>query len=274
MRYFVFGLAALFVALLAAANTANAGKFYAVENSGTGSGGPNQLSTLRVSCNPDDMIHASGFFGVDKGTSILSSYPVDEDTYQLTWRNNNTADNITLRMTCIGLSNFFQGVESQVHQGAAGLVATGETPCPSEQLALSGGFQGLAPTSSLRSSMPDDDLLFYRASWRSAQGADDLKVLAYCVREGGTNFVVQEVTGAGAGGPNQASSLTLTCVDHTGGPAGIGFRGLDQGSALQALGPLDETRTRITWRNDNTPDTVTLRVVCVFFDQARAAPTL
>ncbi|MEX2238476.1 MAG: hypothetical protein WEB00_13185 [Dehalococcoidia bacterium] len=264
MKYFALGLLVTFLALLAASavpTTAGHGSFV-VEESGTGTGGPNQSSTLRASCGPEAIILSHGFFGIDPGTSVLSSHPINQRIYQVVWRNDDTADTVTVRVTCFH-TTATASVVFQNFPGTAHEVTTGEVSCGPKAFAINGGFRGLAPTSSPRAVVDAIDYIFWRTTWRSGATPDQVGVYAYCIQRAGTLITEEQVTGEGDGGPNQYSKLELTCEEEFSLVGGVGVKGLDQGTKLVAFGPLDTQSARIAWRNDTTPDEVIFSVLCI-----------
>lgn len=71
----------------------------------------------------------------------------------------------------------------------------------------------------------------------------------------------KELTGKGAGGPDEVSWLTLTCDDNDVAIAG-GYRGIDTGSRVVQSSHQSKRSWRVAWLNDGTRDTVTVYVRC------------
>lgn len=74
--------------------------------SADGRGEANQFADASVSCNAGDVILSGGYTNVDEGTHIYHNYPdvINPGVWHLGWRNDATADTISLYIWCIDMT--------------------------------------------------------------------------------------------------------------------------------------------------------------------------
>lgn len=72
---------------------------------------------------------------------------------------------------------------------------------------------------------------------------------------------LRSASGAGAGGANEVSQLSVSCDIEDAVIAG-GFVGVDAGTQLQSSYAFDSDTWRVAWRNDETVDTVAVHILC------------
>jgi hypothetical protein len=83
------------------------------------------------------------------------------------------------------------------------------------------------------------------------------------VHAGADPYYLKSRTGAGAGGANQNSSLSVACAAGE-RMLGAGFASVDRGTRVSAsyLAALTPDAWRVQWRNNATVDEVTVSVIC------------
>ncbi|MEX2238274.1 MAG: hypothetical protein WEB00_12150 [Dehalococcoidia bacterium] len=88
-------------------------------------------------------------------------------------------------------------------------------------------------------------------------------------------YYLKSLTGAGNGGANQTSSLTLGCEPEEAILAG-GFGAVDVGTHVMEnnIETLKPDSWRVAWRNDGTADSVLVRVICRRADPTRERITI
>lgn len=75
--------------------------FYTRTNPSAGNNTPNASTTITAACDDGDQIISGGYFNVDEsGTVVTASFPNSEDEWEVTIRNDGTADTITVVAYC------------------------------------------------------------------------------------------------------------------------------------------------------------------------------
>lgn len=75
--------------------------FYTKQNNSAGNNTPNAATTIQASCDAGDELISGGYFGIDDaGTTVLANFPNQSEQWEVTIRNDGTADTITVVANC------------------------------------------------------------------------------------------------------------------------------------------------------------------------------
>ncbi|MEX2238273.1 MAG: hypothetical protein WEB00_12145 [Dehalococcoidia bacterium] len=89
-------------------------------------------------------------------------------------------------------------------------------------------------------------------------------------------YYLKSLTGAGSGGANQVSSLTVSCNQPHEAILAGGFASVDEGTHISQnhLAAIDPDGWRAAWVNNGTVDSVTVRAICFRGNPARETVTI
>lgn len=119
--------------------------FFQKSGTGTGSGNTHSLS---LQCGVGKVM-IGGFYGVDPGTSVIASRPVNETTWRVAWINDGSADTVGVRLLCLDREVTFVLVSQGAMTDGPSSVTAG---CPPSASLYGGGFKDLAASTHLAGS--------------------------------------------------------------------------------------------------------------------------
>ncbi|MEX2236941.1 MAG: hypothetical protein WEB00_05315 [Dehalococcoidia bacterium] len=254
------GLAVAFAIFAGPASSTAGGPLHAIkEKSGFGPGGPNQFSSLTLACDLANSLESGGWFGADRGTHISASYPVNEGTWKVNWKNDGTVDKVGIRILCRAdgpLPSYtakLGGTGGGTPSGTATLMAD----CPGDAV-MAGGFFGLNPGSHLvRSDLEDADT--WALSWRNDGSVDDVSVSLLCYDKSFISDIHDQQTSA-AGDYNLLEDCLAT--EEWAVVLG-GSHGVSLGTQVVTNMPEDNNTWKVRISNDATPDQLSVRTGCI-----------